>query len=268
MKRIELFEFEDFNWLPKLIRSGVTNLIKVFHRLLGTSAVLSKLLLEVREKYAFNQIVDLGSGSGGPMPEVIEQLNQIEGQNPVNLLLTDLYPNPQVVDAINSQDLPNVQYHSASVNAKDMEAVPDGLKTMVASFHHMPPEVAKQILQSAEKNRQGILIYELAQNNVPVVLWWLLLPISLPILMLMTWIMTPFVRPLSFSQILFTYLIPIIPIVYAWDGQASLMRTYTFGDIKSLLGEGGTNNYTWEIEDAKKDNGKKSGYYILGYPKN
>ena len=82
----------------------------------------------------------------------------------------------------------------------------------------------------------------------------------------MSLVMTLFVRPLSFSQIFFTYLIPIIPMVYAWDGQASLMRTYTFKDVEELLGEQ-AEDYDWEIADAKKADGKKLGYYIMGYPK-
>lgn len=130
----------------------------------------------------------------------------------------------------------------------------------------MEPANAKKILQSARQNRQPILIYEIAKNNIPTLLWWLLLPLSLVILIVMSWVMTLLVRPLSFTQIFFTYLIPIIPIIYAWDGQASLMRTYTFADIKSLLGEE-DKDYQWTLGDAKKANGRKMGYYIMGYPK-
>ncbi|MBR9921057.1 MAG: hypothetical protein GYB31_09475 [Bacteroidetes bacterium] len=263
MKRIELFEFEDFHWLPVSIRSGITNLIKVFHRMIGTKEVLTNLLNKVREKIHFEQIVDMGSGSGGPMPEVVANLNSQNAANPVHLLLTDYHPGPEIVERINSRKIPNVQYHPASVDARNIASTPDGLKTMVASFHHMSPSVAKEILHAAQESGQPILIYELAKNNVPLLLWWLLLPISLPILFGMVWFMTPFVRPLSFSQIIFTYLIPIIPIIYAWDGQASLMRTYTFDDIESLLEK--EDNYVWEIQDALKANGKTAGYYIFGY---
>lgn len=79
-------------------------------------------------------------------------------------------------------------------------------------------------------------------------------------------IMTPFVKPVTATQLLFTYLIPVIPLVYAWDGQTSIMRTYTFDDIKELIGEQDESSYIWEISDAKKPNGKKAGYYVLGYP--
>ena len=78
--------------------------------------------------------------------------------------------------------------------------------------------------------------------------------------------MTPFVRPLTFSQLFFTYIIPIIPIIYAWDGQASLMRTYSFKDLESIIEELDNNKYSWEIDDALKKSGKKAGYYVFGYP--
>ena len=89
MKRLELFEFEDFSWLPSSIRTGVTNLIKVFHRLLGTTDVLVDLIRACQEKVNFTQITDLGSGSGGPMIDVIEKINEINAnQHPIKLTLS------------------------------------------------------------------------------------------------------------------------------------------------------------------------------------
>lgn len=268
MKRLELFEFEDFNWLPDVIRTGVTNLIKVFHGLIGTTDVLVEVITNCRRKINFNQILDVGSGSGGPMIEVIDKINRgNEAGNSIKLLLSDKYPNTKIVQRINDLDLSNVSYLTSSVDALEMKNLPSGLKTMIASFHHMPPNTARQILSSAEVNKEPILVYELAENNIPVVVWWLFLPVSLTILVIMSLIMTPFVRPLTLTQIAFTYLIPVIPIVYAWDGQASIMRTYTFEDIKALIGERKNESYVWEIGQARKSNAKKAGYYIFGYPK-
>lgn len=267
MKRIELFEFEDFNWLPNVVRRSITNLIIIFHNITGTKEVIVLLLSKIRESHNFEQIIDLGSGSGGPMPEVVEQLNK-GIDRPVSLVLSDLHPNPKIVEAINNRKHPHLKYHENSINAVDMANSPKGLKTMIASFHHMNPTVAKKILQSAEANNQPILIYEVAKNNVPLLVWCLFLPLSLTILILMSMVMTLWVRPLTLNQVLFTYIIPIIPIVYAWDGQASLMRTYTFDDLRQLLGETNNSNYTWTIENATKANGKKLGYYISGVPTN
>ena len=266
MKRIQLFEFEDFTWLPATIRAGVTNLLKVFHKLMGTADVLSLLIMKVRKHYHFDQVVDLGSGSGGAMFDSFEIINSATGDKPLSLLLTDLYPNKKIVEEINSGNHPNIQYKPESVNASDLSEAPSGLKTMIASFHHMKPEVAKKILQSAVQTKSPILIYEVAKNTIPTLLWWIFLPISLVILFVMSWLMTPFVRPMSFSQLFFTYIIPIIPIIYAWGGQASLVRTYTFNDIDQFIDKN-NESYHWEVGDALNSKGSKKGYYIIGYPK-
>ncbi|PWH82042.1 hypothetical protein DIS18_12305 [Algibacter marinivivus] len=266
MKRKELFEFEDFSWFPTSFRVAMTNLILLLHKIMGTTEVLSNLIIDLRKTIHFDSIVDLGSGSGGPMPSVVEHINEVQKEDKLRLLLTDLHPNPKLVKKINTDDNEFVTYHEDSINATNLSEVPKGLKTMIASFHHMNPEIAKNILKSASKNNEPILIYEIAKNNVPFVAWILLLPISLLILFVMTWVMTPFTKSITLTQLLFTYIIPIIPLAYAWDGQASLMRTYTFEDIELLLSDVKTSNYNWEINDAFKANGKKQGYYIKGYP--
>lgn len=266
MKRIQLFEFEDFSWLPKPIRTGMTNLIVVFHRMTGTSAVIAGLIKQIRKRHRFSQIVDLGSGSGGAMPEVMRQLNGSGEEKPLRLLLTDLHPHPDLVARFNQDAADYISYHPEAVDATNLTQVPGGLKTMMNSFHHMPEDKARKILQTAQEGKQALLIYEMAENNIPTLLWWLLLPLSLTILVIMTLFMTPFVRPLSWQQIVFTYLIPVIPILYAWDGQASLVRMYTFNDVEKLLEGIKNDNYSWEMAPAKKANGKSQGYYILGLP--
>jgi hypothetical protein len=234
--------------------------------MMGTTEVLSNLITDLRKTVHFDSIVDLGSGSGGPMLGVIEHINEMQKEYKLRLLLTDLHPNLKLVEKINADDNNFVKYHNEPINATNLSEAPKGLKTMIASFHHMKPEISKNILKSVSNNNESILIYEIAKNNIPFVAWILLLPISLLILFIMSWVMTPFTKNITLTQLLFTYLIPIIPLAYAWDGQASLMRTYTFKDIEFLLSDIKTPNYNWEINDAFKKNGKKQGYYVMGYP--
>ena len=266
MKRIQLFEFEDFSWFPKIFRTSMTHLIVVFHKMTGTPAVIGSLIKELRAKLGFDQIVDIGSGSGGAMPLVLEDLNTETGETPLKILLTDLHPSPEFIQEINSKNNPNLKYAETPLDATNLKQVPAGLKTMINSFHHMPPAQARQILKSAQEEKQPLLIYEMGQNNIPTLLWWLLLPLSLSIIIVMVLFMTPFVRPLRWQQILFTYLIPLIPIFYAWDGQASLVRMYTFEDLKILLKDLETPDYTWKMDVGKKPDGKKLGYYLVGMP--
>ena len=266
MKRIQLFEFEDFSWFPKSIRSCMTNLIVVFHKMTGTREVVQSLLDKVLKKNNDRQLVDLGSGSGGIMPEVLAGINAERDQK-INLVMTDRHPNPAMVRRFNEDGDNGISYQAKPLDATNLKEAPKGLKTMMNSFHHMPPHVAKSILKNAQENEQPIFIYEMGQNNIPLVLWWLLLPVSLLVLMIMVLLMTPFVRPMTWQQLVFTYIIPIIPICYAWDGQASLVRMYTFDDVRTLIGTNqNPNGYHWEIAPAKKSNGKKLGYYIWGNP--
>lgn len=255
----------DFSWIPSTIRIGMTNLIMVFHRIMGTSEVVASILNNLKEDFEFNKIIDIGSGSGGPMPEAVSILNK-KTEDKTKLLLTDLHPIKSEALKFNSNKDDTIRYSENPFDATDFSSAPEGLKTMMDSFHHMPPDKAKKILKSAQENKQPFLIYEIGINNIPTIIWWLLLPLSLSILILMTLFMTPFVKGLSLKQLLFTYIIPVIPICYAWDGQVSIVRIYTFEDIKSLLPES-NETYTWKMEVAYKSNGKKLGYYVLGLPK-
>lgn len=267
MKRIQLFEFEDYAWFPVWLRTCMTNLIMVLHRMMGVSEVLAYLIFRVIKEKNLSKIVDLGSGSSGAMPDVMEALRELDSLRHLELLMTDLYPNKEIARRFNENTADNITYSETPVDVTEMGSVPNGLKTLINSFHHMPPEKARKILKSAEENQQPILIYEMADNKIPLLIWIVLLPISLVILMIMTWFMTPFVKALTWKQLVFTYLIPIIPICYAWDGQASLPRMYATKDVEELLEGLGVNNYYWEHGPAKRSNGKKLGMYIVGYPK-
>ena len=264
MKRVEVFEFEDFYWFPSSIRTCMTNLIVVFLKLMGTPKVIGNIIHQAKEKIGFKNIVDMGSGSGSGMMLAVQEYNRTT-EDKISLLLTDLHPNKKLVEKINNDKYINITYRKEPLNATNLSEAPEGIKTMVNSFHHMSPDMAIKILKSAHDNKEPIMIYELAENKIPLLAWALFLPISLPLLFVMTLFMTPFVKPMTWQQIVFTYIIPIIPICYAWDGQASLPRTYSFKDLE-LLTHDLQDGYTWEIEVAKKVNGKKAGYYVLGYP--
>ena len=267
MKRIQLFEFEDFRWFPRSWRTGMTNLIVVLQKMMGVPYVLADLLHQVRQKHDFNSIVDTGSGSGGALIDAVHRYNEQQANSPVYLTLTDLNPNPNLVKRINDRNDPHLSYRAESTDARHLERAPAGLKTMMNSFHHMPPPVAKDILRSAKESRQPLLIYEMAENKVPLIAWWLFLPFGLLILVVMSLFMTPFVKPLTTKQLLFTYLIPVIPLAYAWDGQVSSVRMYTFDDVDLLLDGLKDDAYEWTVDRPRNKKGKPVGYYILGLPR-
>lgn len=259
MKRIHLFEFEDQPWLPNWLRKCTTRLINVMHQLLGTKHDVAALTVKAMNHVHKPAIVDLCSGSGGPMLQVPKTIHERYNIDHLSLTLTDLYPDLQVAQNVNNTANNKVHYRTEPVDVRMMGSQLKGVRTMIGSFHHFNPEAARQILKDAQEQQQPICVYEISDNNLPTSLWW----ISIPSIFIMSFFITPFARPMSWQQLVFTYLIPIIPICFAWDGAASNARTYTLDDMEELLEGLESNGYHWERGRITR---KAKKLYLMGMP--
>ena len=217
-------------------------MMNVMHRLLHTSAEMTDLVERGLKSSDSNTIIDLCSGSGGPMPEVANLLES-KGLNP-KLIMTDLFPNKEFADKINTQESKNITYKSDPVDAAEVSNELKGLRTMVGSLHHMKPDTAKKILKNTMEARQPFLSFEISDNSYPKVLWWLAIPFNI----ISSLLVSAMARPYSFQQFFFTYLCPLIPITFAWDGAVSNARTYTLDDLDMLLKDLQSDDYTWKKE--------------------
>jgi ubiquinone/menaquinone biosynthesis C-methylase UbiE len=258
MKRIHLFEFEDFPWFPNWIRELMTRYIQTFHKVLKTSDLLTPLVEKGLSYSSSTHILDLCSGSGGPMIEVLEKLKEKEKFADLQLTLTDLYPNQKAIKKIKRDGKRDLDYLEASLDATKVDLNLRGLRTMVSGLHHMRSEVAKLILQNAKVSQQPILIFEISDNSAPIFLWWLAIPVAF----ITSLFVTPMVRPMSVQQLIFTYLIPILPLFIAWDGAVSNARTYTLEDMEELIKGLSDEKYQWEMGKVPGRGGNK--LYLLG----
>lgn len=232
-------------------------MIMTMHRLLKTKEDLTELLSKLLKETGETQIVDLCSGSGGPMPDVARDLRSDHGFDELKLTLTDLYPNHNAAQVFNA-DKDGISYHKDSVDATNVTDELKGLRTMVCSFHHMKKEAARGILESAFKKKQPICIFEISDNSIPLAVAWLAFPINI----ITAFIATFFTRPLTLFHLLFT-VIPVIPICFAWDGAISNMRTYTHKDLDVLLDGLQGEDYTWEKATLP---GQAKKMYLIGKP--
>ncbi len=91
---------------------------------------------------------------------------------------------------------------------------------MFLSFHHFKPDEAMSILQNAVDSTLPIAIFEGQERNLSHFIKFLFSPINVLLI-------TPFIRPFKFARILFTYFILIVPIFVFWDGNVSVLRTYS-----------------------------------------
>ncbi|WP_373520820.1 hypothetical protein [Aquiflexum sp.] len=231
MKRIHLFEFEDQAWFPDWIRVLMTRYIMTFHKLLGTADLIFPLVKKGLQHADATVILDLCSGSGGPMVDVTRSLKKSTEHEDLKLILSDLYPNQPAAEQFNNLKNRDIEYITTPLDASNVSKDLKALRTMVSSLHHMKPSVARQILKNAKESNQPILIFEISDNAPPIFLWWLAIPFAF----ITTLFVTPMVRPITWQQLVFTYLIPILPSFIAWDGAVSNARTYTLEDMDILI---------------------------------
>ncbi|WP_257455867.1 class I SAM-dependent methyltransferase [Archangium lipolyticum] len=263
MKRMSLFEFEDFRWFPGGIRECLTLYIAAMHRVLGTERLLAPLLARALKAAATDRVVDLCSGGGGPMLQTTARLAADHGLRP-SVTLTDLYPNTDAAARINAAgDSAQVRYHTSPVDAGRVPDALQGVRTMVCSFHHMPPPVARRILQDAFEKRQAICVLEISDNSQPRWLWWTAIPAGV----LMVLLLTPFIRPLRLRQVLLTYALPVLPLFIAWDGAVSNARTYTEEDLRELLAGLEAPDYQWEITRPRAPGAPATMITLVGLPR-
>lgn len=261
MKRIQLFEFEDLPWFPRELRDYLTHYIVTIHRLMNTPAALAPLVARLVSHAKRDDIVDLCSGGGGPWADTLPLLESAYQLTPT-VTLTDLYPNATASKTVNSNTSRRMKYRQRPTDAGNVPKDLNGPRTLICSFHHMPPPVAQKILADAVTKRAPILIFEISDNSHPKFLWWLAIITAF----ISVFFLTPFVRPLTWKQILLTYVVPILPLVIAWDGAVSNARTYTPEDLREMLDKIPQENYLWDIGTVKPARAPGKMLYVLGLP--
>lgn len=257
MPRFHLFEFEDQAWFPKLIRNYMTDFLQFVTNQFDMFKASVPILEKGLAKSGGTQIIDLASGGGGAWLKLVNHLK--EKHPDLKIKLTDYYPNHRAFEKMLAKGGDYFEYEKNSVNALKVPNHLKGLRTQFLSFHHFKPTDAQQILQNAVDNQAVIGIFEGQKRSVVHFIQFFFSPINV----LLT---TPFIRPFSLGRIIFTYLLPVVPIFVWWDGLVSVLRTYSVEEMKTMtqnLKNGAS--FEWEIGEVK--NGPVTNLYLLGYPK-
>ena len=213
-------------------------------------------LSNVIQQTGSTQIIDLASGGGGGLLRLSEHLK--EAHPDLKIVLTDFYPNIPAFEHTVAQSSV-FTYHPTSVNAMNVPAELRGLRTQFLSLHHFRPDDAVRILQNAVDSESPIALFESQERNLKSIVSMIFSPLSV----IFT---TPFIRPFKVGRIIFTYLIPIVPLFILWDGIVSALRTYSESEMQALVAQvKGQENYVWEI--GRQKSGPASVPYLIGYKK-
>ncbi|MGI4872755.1 MAG: hypothetical protein ACRYFX_16470 [Janthinobacterium lividum] len=240
--RLHLFEFEDQPWFPAVLRAGQMDYLRFMISGLGIYRPVAPLLAQALRRTRQHQLLELGAGAGGGTETVLAALRREPGILPgLRLLLTDLYPQPTAWADVTRRTHGTIQGHPAPVNALAVPANLPGLRVIFSAFHHFAPPQAEALLRDAVAQGAGIAVFEGAAKS------WLEIGLALTVLPLAQLLLTPFFRPFRLSRLVFTYLLPLIPLTTIWDGVVSILRMYPPASLLALAHRADpTGRYQWQ----------------------
>ncbi len=260
MKRLDVFEFEDFKWFPDFLRRDMMEYLRHFFTLTRYYAPVAPILHQMLVRWQTDHIVDLCAGGGGPSLPLQQALSRQFGCRTV-LSLTDLYPNRDSCRFHSRATPGTVRCIDDAVDATSVPQTLTGVRTIFSSIHHFDPPAVRQILSDATTKSQGIAVFDLGDRH------WLLavgIVILHPVLLV---VLTPFFRPMRLSTLLFTYLIPLIPLFTVWDGVMSVLRLYEPAELLEIAKKIQPDRYDWQSGKLKNRLGLRV-TYLVGFPKN
>ncbi len=256
LPRLQMFELEDLVWFPQTIRDLATDYMHFLEARFALHKPVVPLLRNVLEKCKAAHVVDLCSGGGGPVQGVYEAL--VAQGISVPFTLTDKYPNLSAFRGLSALHPVGILYTADSVDATNVPRNLVGLRTMFNAFHHFPPAAARSVLKCAVEARQPIAVFEFPERAPATILPLLFTPLFVAMA-------TPFIRPFRWRRLLWTYVLPLVPLTSWWDGLVSQCRAYTVEELLELTQ--GMGDYEWT--SARVPIGVTPGHltYLMGIPK-
>jgi hypothetical protein len=255
--RIHGFELHEQAWLPKTLRSALTEWLRALWEYSHAEAVIAPLLEIAILTSGAERIVDLCSGRSGPVIRVQAELARRGIRIPV--VLTDKFPDREALSALAVNSRGTVTACPDSIDATSVPERLTGLRTLFNSFHHFRPADAQRILNAAFADRQPIAIFEITARTIPRLA--LCFPASFLSCFLLIWRMHP-CRP---AWWILTWAVPVIPFIVGWDAFVSHLRSYTASELR-LLTEGLAQGWNWREGRLAAPRGGVEISFLIGTP--
>jgi hypothetical protein len=193
-----------------------------------------------------------------------------KNQKPVPFLLTDIKPHisswmaassksdhlsfiPQSVDATNPPTAVTSTSATATATATATDPSDFFSSTRIfrlysLAFHHFPDPLARSVLASTLATADGFAILELQDRRLASLLLMLLVP-WLVFAASLFWF---WYDPL---HLLLTYVLPVLPLLVAFDGAVSALRTREFSEVVALIDDVLTAGDGGEGECVREEDG-------------
>lgn len=256
--RLHLFELEDQAWFPAVVRDLATDYL----HFVGTTYALHRpavaLLGEGLRATKVEHVLDLCSGGSGSIPLLQKDL-EAEGLT-VTFTLTDRFPNQSAFQRAAADAKGRIAFVVEPVDARAVPSGLPGFRTLFNAFHHFRPDDAIAVLRDAERAGQPIGIFEVSERSLRTIVPMLLLT---PLLVALA---TPFIRPFRWRRLLWTYVVPLVPLTCWWDGLVSQLRAYRPAELERLAKTAAPETYSWRAGQVPLRSTPGCLTYLLGFP--
>jgi hypothetical protein len=252
VQRQRWFEIHDSRWFPGFLRDLVTEALESIWNRNGTYRPIAGRLREALRQAGTTDVVDLCSGGGGPWTGLYDE---VAGGGPLTVRLTDRSPHAGLVESGAGLRGGLV----AEAQMVDATCVPEGLRgfrTVFSAFHHFDPEVARAMLADAFRRREGIGVFEAARPTLRTVV----AVAAVPFLALRA---AAVARPVRWSRLVWTFVLPVVPVVLWVDGVLSCLRSYSLNDLRELTAGLEAADYRWQVGEEP---GMVPIAFVLGGP--
>ncbi len=216
MRRKQITQITNTSWCPKLFKKLVAEFLSWFVLKVNATKPFLPIINEVLKDFNTKNLINLDVGIGAGMEAVLPFLGR----------------------DISVQSIP----------FSNFDTTRSGVYTFINAFHQLNKNEAEKSLKEIAQSGNPVVIVE--GNNDS--LWQIVgMTFFVPLTVLLT---APFVKPFRLSRIIFTYFIPVLPIIIVIDGCLALMKLYNPDDLRELVSNLDIPDYTWSI--GKKDNGR------------
>lgn len=223
MRRLRCRELHEMAWFPSVFRDYLTDFLSCVWKSGVYADALDKIAVLMKQS-GRKQMVDLCSGRGEYVPVFLKEIRRKNGCAGLHAVQTDLYPHHIAFE----EPVEGVEYCRGSLSAEDAVRKFDGVAVMFSALHHFNEEEVERIFRTAGECGRPIAFFDVSQRRF----FRDLLPnVGLPLLV---FLITPFIRPWSFKRFLFTYPVPVMPLLLLADGTLSRLRAYKPSEIEAI----------------------------------
>jgi hypothetical protein len=254
-----LRELEDLDWFPRIFRNQITDALQFFTTEMKVYDPIIPELLWVLQQSKTKKVVDLCSGGSGPWEYLLAASTDIHS-SVEKITLTDLYPNEESFKKIASIQ-PKVDFEKKPVSALNVDETLEGVRTLYSCLHHFTTREATSILQDAVDKQMPICVFEFTGRKG---VNFFHTPIATAVLFIRLF----FKRPLTIQKFFFSYLLPIVPVIYLWDSTVSHLRSFSQDELQAMVTKlKNGDSYQWEIGEKGSPRSHLRNTFLIGYPK-